>query len=101
VIVKRTTFAIVVMLLIVTTLAIGQSGQEQSGQRVYDAQCRRCHGSEGRGTNKGPTLVPFKSTYEKVLQQVRHPECEMPSFSQSEVSDEEIAQIVAYLKIIK
>ena len=97
----RTLFAIAVILLSITTWVLGQSAPDREGQKVYDGQCRRCHGPEGSGTKEGPALTPFKSTYEKVLHQVRYPECEMPSFSMSEVTDEQVAQIVAYLKTIK
>ena len=80
---------------------LGQTPEEQSGAQVYESKCARCHGAEGRGTKEGPQLVPFKSTYEKVLHQVRYPECEMPSFSMSDVSDEQVQQIVSYLKTIR
>jgi len=93
-------FVCMVLMMIVATLAIGQA-QDQSGKRIYDGNCERCHGPEGRGTTKGPTLVPFESTYERVLRQVRHPECDMPAFTESDLSDEQVAQIVTYLKSIK
>jgi cytochrome c oxidase cbb3-type subunit III len=71
-----------------------------AGQRVYDDKCSQCHGAEGRG-GKGPRLVPFEWTYQQALQQIRQPLCDMPPMPASEVSDEEVAQIVEYLKAIK
>src|SRR5437773_6202467 len=98
---QRTLFIVIVLLLSISAWAIGPSAQAPDGKQTYDGQCRRCHGVQGSGTKDGPALVPFKSTYEKVLHQVRYPECEMPSFSTSEISDEQVQEVVNYLKTIK
>jgi mono/diheme cytochrome c family protein len=87
-------------LLIATCVWTIRSAAEEPGQRVYADKCSQCHGAEARG-GKGPRLVPFEWSYEQVLDQVRHPLCDMPPMPASEVSDEEVAQIVAYLKTIK
>jgi len=71
------------------------------GERVYDGNCRRCHGPEGRGTTQAPSLIPFKWTYEEALELIRHPMCDMPPVPESAVSDAQVAQIVDYLKTIK
>jgi mono/diheme cytochrome c family protein len=76
------------------------SAAADPGQRVYDEKCSQCHGAEGRG-GKGPRLVPFEWTYQQALQQIRQPLCDMPPMPASEVSDDEVAQIVGYLKAIK
>jgi len=73
---------------------------DEPGQRVYDGKCGQCHGAEGRG-GKGPRLVPFEWSYERALELVRRPLCDMPPISESEVSDAEVEQIVAYLKTVK
>ena len=87
-------------LLIVLCAWTISSAAEEPGQRVYEDKCSQCHGIEGRG-GKGPRLVPFDWTYEQALAQIRHPLCDMPPMPASEVSDEEVAQIVVYLKSIK
>ena len=74
---------------------------DQPGERVYDQHCKRCHGTEGRGTSQAPSLVPFKWSDEAALDLIRHPVCDMPPVPESAVSDAEVAQIVAYLKTIK
>ena len=88
-----------VLAIVICSWTIG-SAAEEPGTRLYTAKCRRCHGEEGRG-GQGPSLVPFKMSYEKALDLIRHPECEMPAFSESDLSDEQVAQIVNYLKTIK
>jgi mono/diheme cytochrome c family protein len=87
-------------MIAVCTWTIGRAAENSPGERLYTAKCKRCHGPEGGG-GQGPALVPFKWTYEKALDLIRHPLCEMPAFSESDLSDEEVADIVAYLKSIK
>src|SRR5262245_650253 len=87
-------------LLIVAWVSTVGSAADDAGRRVYEGKCGRCHGAEGRG-GSGPRLVPFQWSDELALKLVREPECDMPPISASEVSDAEVAQIVAYLKTIK
>ena len=96
---KRIVFGGVVWLLVVFTWTIGRAAEEP-GERLYEGNCRRCHGPEGRGA-QGPPLVPFTWSYEEALGLVRHPLCDMPPIPESELGDAEVAQIVAYLKTIK
>lgn len=94
-------FGCLVLVMSVCTWTIGRAA-EDPGQRVYDGKCSRCHGPEGRGRGTlGPNLIPFSWSYELALEQIRHPICEMPPFPESELSDAQVAQIVAYLKTIK
>ena len=74
---------------------------DDRGEAGYEQHCRRCHGSEGRGTSQAPSLVPFKWSYEEARELIRHPVCTMPPIPESAVSDAQIEQIVAYLKAIK
>jgi len=97
---KRLIFGSLVFVMAVCTWTIGRAAEDPPGERLYDRNCRRCHGPEGRG-GQGPTLVPFKWSYEKALDLIRHPVCEMPPFPESDLSDAEVAEIVGYLKAIK
>ena len=84
----------------VGTWTVGRAA-EDAGERLYDGNCKRCHGAEGRGTTQAPSLVPFKWSYDDALELIRHPVCDMPPVPESAVSDAQVAQIVAYLKSIK
>jgi cytochrome c6 len=100
VIAKRVVFGCLVLAMSVCTWAVGKA-EDQPGQAVYDGNCKRCHGAEGRHGPGGPTLIPFLFSYEKALDLIRHPVCEMPAFSETQLSDAQVEQIVAYLKTIK
>jgi mono/diheme cytochrome c family protein len=78
----------------------GGAGNKMPGQSVYEGNCSRCHGSEGRD-GKAPTLVPFRWNYKQALDIVRHGgACGMPAFPETDVSDEEVKQIVDYMKTL-
>ncbi len=66
----------------------------------YEDKCSQCHGAEGRG-GKGPASCRSSGAMQRALELVRHPLCDMPPIPASEVSDAQVAQIVAYLKTIK
>jgi mono/diheme cytochrome c family protein len=71
---------------------------QMPGQPIYENVCSRCHGPEGR-SERAPSLVPFLWNYSQALDIVRHGgPCGMPAFRESELSDEELRQIVDYLK---
>ena len=101
--VRRAVSGGLVLVGVVCALTAGKaadSAPDETGQGLYDGHCGQCHGAEGRG-GKGPRLVPFDWSYEQTLNQIRHPVCDMPAIPESEVSDAEVAEIVAYLKTIK
>jgi mono/diheme cytochrome c family protein len=79
----------------------GGKAADDSGERVYESHCRRCHGAEGRGASQAPAHNTFNWSYAEALELIRHPVCNMPPVPESAVSDAQVAQIVAYLKTIK
>jgi len=71
---------------------------EMPGQSTYNDTCSRCHGPEGQG-GKAPWLVPFRWNYAQALDIIRHGgACGMPGFPESELSDDQVKEIVDYLK---
>jgi mono/diheme cytochrome c family protein len=79
-----------------------------AGKAAFDANCGQCHGRNAAGTGKGPPLVhdiynpghhadaAFFSATRRGVQQHHWPFGNMPA--QSQVSDEEIAAIVRYVR---
>jgi mono/diheme cytochrome c family protein len=76
------------------------SSAQMPGRPVYEKVCSRCHGPDGK-SKQVPALVPFGWSYSQSLDIVRHGgPCGMPAFSESELIDEELKQIVDYLKTL-
>ena len=95
---KRVATCCAVLLIAGGMWAIARAADDR-GQRLYQDRCSQCHGAEGRG-GKGPRLVPFQWSYERALEMIRRPECDMPPIPESELSDDDVAQIVRYLKTL-
>lgn len=101
------TFAAVVAGSLVPSMAARQArdespaaGGQMPGRPVYEKVCSRCHGQGGQ-SDDAPWLVPFGWNYSQALDIVRHGgPCGMPAFTQSQLSDEELKQIVDYLKTL-
>ena len=97
---KRIVVGGLVLVMAVCTWTIGRAA-EDPGERMYDGKCRQCHGPEGRGGKGPPALIPFNWSYEKALDLIRRPLCDMPPIPEEDLSDAQAAQIVAYLKTMK
>lgn len=68
------------------------------GARLWqEMECAGCHGDAALG-GMGPTLAHTDLPYERVLLQVRTGEGRMPSFSEDELTDEEVGAIHAWLQ---
>ena len=76
------------------------SSAQMQGRLVYEKVCSRCHGPDGKG-KQVPAVVPFGWNFSQALDIVRlGGPCGMPAFSETELSDEELKQIVDYLKTL-
>jgi mono/diheme cytochrome c family protein len=78
-----------------------------SAERGFEAymkyQCYTCHGTVGHGADRGtgPKLAPTPVSYATFAAQVRAPRQDMPAYRKDFVSDQEIADMYAYLASIK
>ena len=86
-----------VLLLVIASLGRAAMAQEPPGKAVYLRVCAVCHGADAMGKT-GPALLPFDREYLEVRGIVRDGRGEMPAVSPADVTDEELVQIVAYLK---
>ncbi len=96
----RALFGCLTVVMAVCAPTAGRAARD-SGEELYEASCRKCHGGEGRGTTQAPSLVPFRWSDREALDLIRHPVCNMPPVPESVLSDAQVAQIVAYLRTIK
>jgi cytochrome c553 len=76
---------------------------DRGSQSYMKYQCYSCHGTVGQGADRatGPKLAPNPFPYLAFELQVRQPRQDMPAYRKQFVSDEELADIYAYLLTIK
>ena len=70
---------------------------QHPGEAAYDKVCVTCHGPEGSG-GLAPALAPMSYDADYVLAVVREGYGQMPPISARELSDEEVTQLVEYLR---
>jgi len=91
-------FALSVMWLPVFAGSAAAQGNAQAGKTLWAGaatQCKNCHGNNGEGAF-GPDLAGRKLTVAQFSRAVRLPWGIMPRFMASQVSDSELADMVAY-----
>lgn len=87
--------------LLVLTVGAGslRAADSMNGARLFLADgCYACHGTTGAGGGvAGPKLAPDTLPVEAFLAKLRHPSGRMPVYGATVLSDDEVADIVAYL----
>ena len=74
-------------------------GDPVHGRQVFMAiGCYQCHGWQGATGGPGGRLAPDPLNFEAVMGQLRHPRGRMPVYTPVIASDQDVADIYAYLK---
>ena len=81
------------------TTAGGATGDAAAGQAVFTQNCNGCHPGGDRGT--GPALKGRNLPADRITRQVRNGGGGMPAFSSSQISDQQLANLVAYVQSLK
>src|SRR5512132_3507469 len=79
-------------------------GSADRGQQAYmKYMCYTCHGTIGQGADRGtgPKIAPGMLPYPAFALQVRTPRLDMPAYRQQFLTDQELADIYAYLGTVK
>ena len=79
-------------------------GSVERGKKLYhDKWCHTCHGTVGQGGERGagPKIAPSPFPYEAFATQTRRPRANMPRYPVEVLSDQEMADIYAYVASIK
>ena len=98
-----------VKLLALAALAAGavlhcgaaHAASAEKGKAAYVQHgCWQCHGFQGQGANTGPKLAPDPIPMEAFTAFVRTTDRTMPPYTEAVLSNEELADIHAYLQSI-
>ena len=77
-------------------------GDAANGKRVYLADgCFTCHGRAGQGgayNGPAPVLAKTEMPFEGFKMQIRNPSKDMPAYSDAVMSDQEIADMYAFVQ---
>ena len=72
-------------------------GDPAVGKQLFETKtCYACHGYVGQGSREGPRLAP-PMAFPAFLAQLREPRAIMPPYKEAILSDQQAADIVAYL----
>lgn len=102
--------AFFLLMLLAASTAIAQekekapAGSAENGYKVYmKYMCYTCHGTVGQGADRGtgPKLAPNPVSFASFRAQLRTPRQDMPAYRKEFVSDQELADLYAYLASIK
>ncbi|MCD0177350.1 cytochrome c [Deinococcus sp. 14RED07] len=86
------------------------AGNAEAGQTVYVGNCAACHGPNGQGQigpslvgEDGPknwTLAQFTATLREGKTPDRQLSAAMPRYAETQISDEQVADLQAYIKTL-
>ncbi len=77
----------------------GAGGNVSAGQTVYQQNCNSCHPNGQAGV--GPALAGKNLSADRIKAQVRNGGGGMPAFSSSQISDQQLNDLVAYVQSLK
>jgi ubiquinol-cytochrome c reductase cytochrome c subunit len=64
--------------------------------------CYTCHGTTGASTSfVGPKLAHAGLTAAQILRQLRHPQAQMPAYTEKVLPDSDVADIAAYIQTLQ
>lgn len=75
-------------------------GNPKNGKRLYDKYgCYECHGGQGQGSPlSGPRIGPSPSSFSGFVSYIRRPTGQMPPYTRKITSDEDLADMYAFLE---
>jgi mono/diheme cytochrome c family protein len=76
------------------------AGNAQNGKKLFESYgCYQCHDHDGHG-GAGARLAPNPIPFAQFSRYVRRPSGEMPPYTAKVVSDQDLADIYAFLRTI-
>jgi mono/diheme cytochrome c family protein len=95
-------FLVLLPLLAATVMAQTKAGDSANGKRVFMRNgCYQCHGTVGQGGLAGPRLAQTRLALVGFTSYVRNPRpSNMPPFRKQVMSDQELADVYAYIQSV-
>lgn len=94
-------FPCIVALLLSNSVAAAPDEVVERGQQTFmRVGCYQCHGSDGQGNDAGPALTPDTLPAIAIASFIRFSAGRMPVYPEAVLSDNEIADIVAFLQSV-
>jgi ubiquinol-cytochrome c reductase cytochrome c subunit len=76
-----------------------RAGDVEKGRTLFVASgCYQCHNYEGQGGTAGARLAPNPIPYRAFVAYVRAPRGDMPPYTAKVMSDQDLADVYAYLR---
>ena len=76
-------------------------GDASKGKALYGRiGCYQCHSEQGQGGTQGPRLGPRPIPFQAFLRYLRSPKGEMPPYKAKVMSDQDIADVYAFLQTL-
>jgi mono/diheme cytochrome c family protein len=81
--------------------AVLRPGNAENGKKLYATYyCWACHGSLGRAGGAAPAITPSTRTDMELITYLRKPAGNMPPYTSKVISEQELADIAAYMRSI-
>lgn len=81
--------------------AVTLTGNAEHGKQIFTSYgCYQCHGYVGQGGAAGVRIGPPPISLKAVMAYIRQPTGQMPPYTSKVVSDQEVADIYAYLQSV-
>ena len=75
------------------------TGSLDRGAGLYEGVgCYSCHSNQGQGIMHGPRIAPEPIRWDRFVWYVRYPSGQMPPYSQAVLSDQDLADVYAFLE---
>ena len=75
------------------------AGNSTNGKRLFmEKNCYYCHGTAGQGGRDGARLAATALNADGLIRYVRKPAGAMPAYTEKLITDQELRDVLAYLK---
>ena len=96
-----TLFAAAVVSLVALAAAQPPAASAENGKKLYMKHtCYFCHGAVGQGGLNGARVAVVARNLQGFTRYVRQPSGQMPAYTEKILSDQELADIFAYLRAL-